>query len=222
MKNRLLIGAGVAAALVLTACGGDVSGTGTTSLTETSGSIDSSAMDTAKSSSSDTGPIVEPAALDEQTTNWFRTFCGSITDIGASATAMTSGIQSADATKTPAELQATFGGAVSEFGARFKAAAGMISAAPAPTIDGGVDLASGTVSAFTGVGETMIAAADTFKATPVTDTASFTAAAAALQTDVQAGLVSIQETLKPLQKALTPEIQAAVTKIPGCEDLAGP
>ncbi|MEO5834938.1 MAG: hypothetical protein ABIR83_16425 [Nakamurella sp.] len=222
MQNRLLIGAAVAASLVLTACGGAASGTGTTSPAETSGRTDSSGVHTANSSSSDTGPRVEPAVLDEQTASWFRTFCGSITDIGASATAVTAGVQSADSTKTPAELQAAFGGAVSDFGTRFRAAAGMIGAAPAPTIDGGADLANGTISAFSGVGDTMTAAADTFKATPVTDAASFTAAAAALQTDVQAGLVSIQEALKPLQTVLTPEIQAAVTEIPGCKGLTGP
>lgn len=237
MKKNLLMGAALAASLVLTACGGDTEGTATTASTsssstssattssssssaaETSESMDSSSMETMESSSDDTSSTVEPVTLDEQSIAWFTTFCGSTAKIQEASTAM--GSMSPDPAAPPAETQTMLATSVKDFGTTFKTAASDLAAAPAPTIDGGDQLATTAADAYNKVGDSLIAAGDKFAQTPVTDAASLQAAATTLSTEIQGSVTAIQDAIAPLDTVLTDELGAAVEQIPGCEGISG-
>ncbi|WP_157970731.1 hypothetical protein [Nakamurella deserti] len=239
MKKTFVIGVALAAS-VLTACGGDTDGTATPSSTPTSAtststsstpSVSSPATEDSSSAaqptesseettaSDDASATGEPITLDEQSVTWFTTFCGSTTAI-QEASSNVGSIQP-DPAAAPAEQQATLATGVSDYGNVFKKAATDIAAVPPATIEGGQELADGATSAYGQVGDAMIAAAEKFAATPVTDQASLQAAATTLGTEVQASATTIQESLAPLESILTPELGAAVEKIPGCEEIAG-
>ncbi len=234
MKNRLLIGSALAASLVLTACSGSTSTpptTATTSTTSVSESTESTEItestDTTESSTtaeptdlettgSETGTVV-PATLDDQSIAWFTTFCGSLTSIQESSASV--GGLNLSPTTPPAEQQAALAAGVSDFGNKFKTAAADIGAMLPATITGGDQLAAGATTAFTKVGDSLIAAADTFASTSVTDLASLQSAGTALGSEIQASVTGIQESLAPLESVMTPELEAAVEQIPGCENI---
>lgn len=238
MKNRLLIGAALAASLLLSACGGDTSGAATTSSTTTSTSstssssssstpassesmesMDSSAMETMDSSSAGSSSTVEPVTLDEQSVAWFSSFCGSTAKIQQASSAMSS--MQPDATAPPAQTQVALAAGVKDFGTTFKTAATDLAALPAPTIEGGQQLATGATDAYNQIGDSLIAAGDKFAATTVTDAATLQSAAATLATEIQGSVAGIQEAVKPLESILTDELGAAVEQIPGCEGISG-
>lgn len=247
MKKTLIIGIALAAS-ALTACSSGTDGAATTSSTSSAAATGSSSAATGATSSmtsdeatsdeptsdeptsdqatADAGTsdetsadsTAEPVTLDAQSVAWFGTFCSSITSIEASSQTM--GSMKPDATAAPTDQQATLAAGVTDYGDTFKKAASDIAALPPATIDGGDELATGATTAFDQIGDAMIAAADKFAATPVTDEASLQAAATTLGTDVQASAAGIQESLAPLDAILTPELGAAVQEIPGCEDVA--
>lgn len=229
MKKSLIIGVALAAS-VLTACGSGTEGAATSSSTTSSSSVasvtspsteeSSSAAETTEetTASDETSATGEPVTLDEQSVAWFSTFCSSVTSIETSSQEMST--MQPDQTAAPTEQQAVLASGVTTYGQTFKTAATDIAAVPAATIEGGDELATGATTAFNQIGDAMIAAADKFAQTPVTDQASLQAAATTLGTDVQASAAGIQESLAPLQTILTPELGAAVQEIPGCEKIA--
>ena len=235
MKKTFVIGVALAASL-LTACGGE-SGTATTSSTSTASSTSSSPSSTSSSTSSsapssesedtssaaqssdDSSATGAPVALDEQSTAWFSAFCGSTTKIQEASSAMSQ--MQPDPSAAPADTQAMLATGVKEFGTTFKTAASEIAALPAPTIEGGDQLATGATDAYNAIGDKLIAAGETFAATPVTDQASLQTAATQLATEIQSSVAGIQEAVKPLDSILTDELGESVKQIPGCEEIAG-
>ena len=233
MKKSFIIGVALAAS-VLTACGSGTDGAATSSSTTSSSSMASVTSPSTEESSSmtetteetteettasdETSATGEPVTLDEQSVAWFSTFCSSVTSIETSSQEMST--MQPDQTAAPTEQQAVLASGVTTYGQTFKTAATDIAAVPAATIEGGDELATGATTAFNQIGDAMIAAADKFAQTPVTDQASLQAAATTLGTDVQASAAGIQESLAPLQTILTPELGTAVQEIPGCEKIA--
>ncbi len=238
MKKTFVLGVALAASL-LTACGGEdgtaapsstststtasssPSSTSTSTSTSTSSSATSSSEDTssASQSSDDASATGAPVELDEQSTAWFSTFCNSTVQIQQASSAM--GQMQPDPSAPPADTQAALATGVKDFGNTFKTAAADIAAQPAPTIEGGDQLATGATDAYNKIGDDLIAAGDKFAATPVTDQASLQAAATTLATEIQASVQGIQEAVAPLDGILTDELGESVSQIPGCEEIAG-
>jgi hypothetical protein len=234
MKKSLIVGIALAAS-ALTACssGTDTAtSTSTTSATSAGTSTSVTASDTASADdttaegtadesageSAGGSATGEPVVLDEQSTAWFSTFCGSVTSIQEKSQGMQS--MQPDPAAAPAEQQTLLAAGVTDFGNTFKTAASDLGALPPATIEGGEELATGATTAFNQIGDAMIAAAEKYAATPVTDQASLQSASAALGTEVQSAAAGIQESMAPMQSILTPELGAAVEQIPGCEGIA--
>jgi hypothetical protein len=227
MKKSLIVGIALAAS-ALTACssGTDTAtSTSTTSATSAGTSTSVTASDTASADdttaegtadesageSAGGSATGEPVVLDEQSTAWFSTFCGSVTSIQEKSQGMQS--MQPDPAAAPAEQQTLLAAGVTDFGNTFKTAASDLGALPPATIEGGEE-------PFNQIGDAMIAAAEKYAATPVTDQASLQSASAALGTEVQSAAAGIQESMAPMQSILTPELGAAVEQIPGCEGIA--
>lgn len=217
-----MLGAAGVAAIVLTGCGSGTDSAGTTSAAATtSASSMSSAMTSAMSSRSSemTSDSELPTSLslavtatttvgggttslDAQSTAWFETLCTGVSPL-------------ADLEQTMKSVSSgqELGSAMTTVGTAFTDTAAKLADQPAPTFEGGQELASNTQTAMQTFGQTF----QDFGSRAAQISNGDTAGQQQFAKDFQAAL-----TESPLsQMKLTPEVQQAVQQIPACQKIMG-
>lgn len=206
MKRVVLTSVLAAGLFVAAGC----SSTNTSSPSSTVASTTSAASSSSKATSaaSSAGGSAAPAELDAQSTTWFETLCSGVSPIAELAqTADTSGLSDAAAQQKGVELITQFGTALSDTGAA-------LADTPAPTFDGGEDLASTMASGLAESGTQMAALAQSFGAIDPADTAALEAAVQSLPDDLQTAVAPLSAIGE-----LDPSVSAAVQEIPACQAL---
>ncbi|WP_420122881.1 hypothetical protein [Nakamurella sp.] len=223
-RGLQMLGAAGVAAVVLAGCGSGTNSAGTTSAAATSSSAMSSmtsAMTSEKSSamSSDSSDSDMSSSLslsvtatttvgggttslDAQSTAWFETLCTGVSPL-------------ADLEQTMKSVSSgqELGSAMTTVGTAFTDTAAKLADQPAPTFDGGQELASNTQTAMQTFGQTF----QDFGARAAQISNSDTAGQQQFLQDFQAAL-----TQSPLaEMKLSPDVQQAVQQIPACQKIMG-
>jgi hypothetical protein len=216
MKKSLILGAALVVSL-LTGCSSD-SGEGAAS---TPSAATSSAEPAPTSSPDATGGSSTGAAveLDEQSSAWFANFCTGFVGLRDSFSSVQTDLANAGGS-TVEEKQAAAAGVISQLGEKLKSLATSAGALPPPTIENGEEMVTTAIDGFNTLGDSIIGAADEFARAPVTDQASFEAAATQLQTSLQTVFADTQSSFDAIDTMEQPGLDQAVAAIPECAEMA--
>ncbi|WP_111767890.1 hypothetical protein [Nakamurella deserti] len=222
MKNSLILAVALVVAL-LAGCGSDSDEGATTSVSPSvaAGSSDPAPSSDATTAGSSTAGSATAAAmqLDEQSTAWFANFCTGFVGLRDSFSSVQTDLANAGGT-TVTEKQAAAAGVISGLGEKLKSLATSAGALPPPTIENGEQMVTTAVDGFNTLGDAIIGAADEFARAPVTDQASFEAAATQLQTSLQEVFADTQSSFAAIDTMEQPGLDQAVAAIPQCAEMA--
>jgi hypothetical protein len=225
--KSMLIGSALAVAL-LAGCSSSTSGTPTatsttSSSTTTSSTTSSSSVPSTTSedtSSSEASSSATPAQLDAASTAWFTNMCTSAGTFVQKVQAVSSEAQASAGDQTSIEgQQATFAATLSGIAEGFAELSSSIGSVPPPTIPGGEAAAAALVSGINTAAASIGDEATKFAGATFTDPAALQAAVQAASAQIGSTVGAAQTHLTDLQKGLSPEVQAAVDKIPQCAAL---
>lgn len=212
-----MLGAVGVAAIVLAGCGSGTNSAGTTSAAPATSSAMTSAMSSMSSEMSSDSDMSSSlslsvtatttvgggtTSLDAQSTAWFETLCTGVSPL-------------ADLEQTMKSVSSgqELGSAMTTVGTAFTDTAAKLADQPAPTFEGGEDLASNTQTAMQTFGQTF----QDFGARAAKITNDDTAGQQQFLQDFQAAL-----TQSPLaEMKLSPDVQQAVQQIPACQKIMG-
>ncbi len=185
--------------------------------TEESTSADATTSEESTSEdSSSEGPTTtlggDATGIDEQTTQWFDTFCTSLAPV--------KDLQNLQSKIDPSDPKATLtavSDAMTKLGAAFTDAGSKLKDAPKPTFDGGDEFADKIVTSFSELGPKFTSLGEKFAKADPSDPSSLSELST-LSTD-------LQDAVKPLQELQNMKVSSAVAQgiaaIPSCQALSG-
>ncbi len=163
-------------------------------------------------SASAVGPASGTASattLDDQSIAWFDTLCPAL-----SASIGVLGQSGLSDSGTAVQQQAIVA-AAQQAGGILATAATQLAAQPAPTFDGGTQVAAGVTAGMNGAAEQLAASATTLAAIDPTDTTALQAGRTAMSQQIAGSLTF----LKDLGE-LDPAVGAEIAKIPSCAEFS--
>lgn len=230
--NKLRIAAlPVVAALVLTACSSSTSGSATNTGTTAAGTTAESTLSAASTSSAsstsadDTGDSsVAPADLDEDSINWFNTFCGSISSaipqlMGAMSGAM--GGMTGGPSMSPQEMQQTVSSAFDDVATTMADTATALSSTPAPGFDNGEEAATKMIAALQGYSDALAKAASDLASATITTQDDFDQKMQDINDQMDAAGEGIDQALGSSDDIIPPGVLEAAEQLPACAFMAG-
>ncbi len=154
----------------------------------------------------------DATGIDQQTTQWFDTFCTSLAPV-KDLQNLQSKIDASDPKKTLAAVSL----AMTKLGSAFSDASSKLKDAPKPTFDGGAEFADKIVSSFNELGPKFTTLGEKFAKADPTDPSSLSELST-LSSDLQDAVKPLQE-LQNIQ--VTPAISQGIAAIPSCQALSG-
>lgn len=231
MKRSMFLGAALAAGLLLTACGGSDSGTAApagTNAAVTGSATAAAPTGAATADDSTTGAPAEettgaaatdtPAAggaFDATTVEWFTAACSGLSELQNMGTAM-SGF-APDSNDPQAAIEQGVA-ALTTVHDKVAEVANDMTTLPAPTIEGGSELASGLGKAFTSLAAALQTGIDGLSSADPSDVSSLTSAMSGMQTELSGAMADFTPAMSSIPK-LPAEQLAQIKTIPGCDTL---
>lgn len=232
MKTLRMAALPVVAALVLTACSsstpGSATATGTTAAGTTAESTSAAASTSSASSTStseDTGDTsVAPADLDEDSINWFNTFCGSISSaipqlMGAMSGAM--GGMTGGPSMSPQDMQQSVASAFDDVATTMADTATALSSTPAPGFDNGEEAATKMIAALQGYSDALAKAASDLASATITTQEEFDQTMQDISDQMDAAGEGIDQALGDSDDLIPPGVLEAAEQLPACAFMAG-